>query len=67
MFIFGKIIILIDYLFIYLGCIKVIKKLKDKKDKKKTHSNTYEIYVFSLYFVLNICFAYYLILLLFIY
>ena len=57
---FDKIAVLIDYLFIYLDHIKVKDKLKDKKN----YSSAYEIHVF---FVLNIYFTYYLMLLLFIY
>ena len=42
-FTFGRIIVLIDYLFIYLDHMKV----KDKwKDKKKLNSSACEIYVF---------------------
>lgn len=58
MFTFDKIIALIDYLFIYLNYIKF-------KNKLKNHFSAFEIYVFS-YFILNIYFTYYLVLLLFI-
>ena len=43
MFTFGKIIVLIDYLFIYLDHIEVKDKLRYQK---KNNSSAYEIYIY---------------------